>query len=135
MKKNTAVIMMVIALVVGHGIGYFIGNSGMHSKNSEPVVMNSASSMHGSMASMMVNLEGKTGDEFDKAFLSEMIMHHEGAVVMAEAALKNAKHQEIKSLAQAIIQAQNKEIADMQLWQKNWYGIETTVNSNENVQP
>ena len=77
--------------------------------------------MAGMMKGMMMGLEGKTGDEFDKAFLSEMIMHHEGAVEMAQAALANAKHQEIKDLAKNIISAQNKEIADMQKWSTDWY--------------
>lgn len=77
--------------------------------------------MDGAMKGMMMGLDGKTGDAFDQAFLTEMIMHHEGAVMMAEAALKDAKHQEIKDLANAIIAAQNKEIADMKAWNKSWY--------------
>jgi uncharacterized protein (DUF305 family) len=78
-------------------------------------------SMSEMMDSMNAELKGKTGDAFDQAFLSEMIVHHQGAVGMAEAALTNAKHPEIKQLAQEIITAQNKEIAEMQQWQKNWY--------------
>lgn len=83
--------------------------------------MMGGSMMQGSMDGMMAQLDGKTGDAFDQAFLSEMIMHHEGAVGMAEAALKNAKHQEIKDLSQEIITAQNAEIKQMQDWQKSWY--------------
>lgn len=77
--------------------------------------------MHGSMQGMMQGLNNKTGDEFDKAFLSEMILHHEGAIDMANAALKNAKHQEIKDLSNAIISAQTTEINKMKEWQKTWY--------------
>jgi uncharacterized protein (DUF305 family) len=77
--------------------------------------------MHGAMGDMMMGLEGKTGDEFDKAFLSEMIIHHEGAVDMAEAALKNAKHPEIKQMALAIISAQTSEIQQMKGWLNSWY--------------
>lgn len=83
---------------------------------------------HGSMGmqvemdGMMQALDGKTGDAFDEAFLKEMVVHHQGAVAMAEAALKSAKHQEIKDLAQAIISAQNSEIREMQNWQASWYG-------------
>lgn len=79
-------------------------------------------SMQSEMDGMMAALDGKTGDEFDKAFLSEMIMHHEGAVDMAEAALENAKHDEIKTMANAIISAQTTEIKQMQDWQNTWYG-------------
>lgn len=78
-------------------------------------------SMHAEMNSMNTALEGKTGDAFDQAFLSGMIVHHQGAVAMAQAALKNAKHQEIKDLAQKIITTQTAEIAQMQSWQKMWY--------------
>lgn len=75
------------------------------------------------MESMNAQLKGKSGDAFDQAFLAEMIVHHQGAVEMAEQALSNAGHQEIKDLANAIISAQNKEIAQMKSWQKSWYGI------------
>lgn len=114
-----------IALVIGAGGGYLIGNS---PKNQH--MMQDGTQMHGGMHSgmqsemdgMMAGLEGKTGDEFDRAFLAEMIMHHEGAVDMAEAALQNAKHEEIKQMANAIISAQTTEINQMKDWQKAWYG-------------
>lgn len=77
--------------------------------------------MQGSMDEMMEGLRGKTGDQFDQAFLSEMIMHHQGAVKMAEAALTGAKHQEIRDMAQDIISAQTGEIDQMRMWQKSWY--------------
>jgi uncharacterized protein (DUF305 family) len=73
------------------------------------------------MASMNAGLQGKTGDAFDQEFLAEMIVHHQGAIDMAKLALSNAKHQEIKDLAQAIISAQTKEIGEMKQWQKSWY--------------
>lgn len=79
------------------------------------------SAMHGAMTNMMAGLRDKKGDEFDQAFLSEMIVHHEGAVDMAEAALGSAKHEEIKTLSREIIKAQTKEINQMKSWQKTWY--------------
>ena len=77
------------------------------------------------MASMMhdmnASLTGKTGDAFDKAFLSEMIVHHQGAVEMAQQVLKNSKRPELIKLANDIIKAQNGEIRMMQDWQKTWF--------------
>jgi len=73
-----------------------------------------------SMQDMMTGLQGKTGDDFDKTFISEMIMHHQGAIDMAKLAQQDAKHDEIKSLANNIIAAQTKEIMGMQGWQKAW---------------
>lgn len=76
---------------------------------------------HGlSMDEMHLQLQGKTGDAFDRAFLDMMIPHHQGAVDMAELAQKHAKHQEIKTLANNIVISQLKEISDMYQWQKAW---------------
>jgi uncharacterized protein (DUF305 family) len=73
-----------------------------------------------SMDSMVGELKGKTGDDFDKAFVNLMIEHHQGAIDMANEAKVNAKHQEIKDLADNIISAQTKEIEMMHQWQKTW---------------
>ncbi len=79
----------------------------------------------GSMASMMhdmnTTLKGKTGDTFDKAFLAEMIVHHQGAVDMAKLVLTSSKRPELIKLANDIISAQNSEIRMMQDWQKAWF--------------
>ena len=72
------------------------------------------------MTSMARSLEGKTGDDFDKAFVSGMIAHHQDAIDMARMADKQAKHQEIKDLSRAIIETQQKEIYDMRQWQADW---------------
>ncbi len=75
------------------------------------------------MSEMSSSLEGKAGDEFDKAFIAGMIEHHEGAVEMAELAKDNAKHDEIKQMSDDIIKAQTDEINRMKQWQTNWgYG-------------
>jgi uncharacterized protein (DUF305 family) len=73
-----------------------------------------------SMDDMMEELEGKTGDDFDKAFIEMMIPHHEGAIEMALAAKQSAGHQEIKDMADDIISAQQNEIDMMKGWQREW---------------
>jgi uncharacterized protein (DUF305 family) len=89
-------------------------------KSAKDTMMNhDAHSMDAMMDDMMRALDGKTGAEFDAIFLREMIIHHEGAVEMAKAALVHAEDQRIKDLATAIITAQEKEIADMQSWQQS----------------
>lgn len=72
------------------------------------------------MSMMTDDLKNKTGDDFDEAFITSMIMHHEGAIDMAKLAEKNAKHDEIKQLANDILSAQSKEIDMMQTWQTDW---------------
>jgi uncharacterized protein (DUF305 family) len=70
------------------------------------------------------------GDEFDKAFIREMIIHHQGAIDMAKLIETNAKHEELKNLAQDIITTQSKEIDMMQTWQADW-GYNTTHPTSE----
>jgi uncharacterized protein (DUF305 family) len=60
------------------------------------------------------------GEEFDRMFLAGMIAHHEGAIDMANMVPAQAKHAELKALAQEIIKAQDKEIIDMTNWQQQW---------------
>lgn len=69
-------------------------------------------------------LDQLTGDDFDKAFLQQMSMHHAMAVMMARPAVANASHQELKDLARLIIDDQTKEIAQMRGWAKDWYDLE-----------
>lgn len=128
MTTNTA-LAIIIALVVGAGAGYLVAPGNMvppkdaHMMPDGSMMHGEASSgMHGAMDDMMAGLSGKTGDEFDQAFLTEMIVHHEGAVEMAESALQNAKHVEIKTMANAIISAQTEEISQMKEWLRVWYG-------------
>ena len=76
--------------------------------------------MGSSMEDMVDSLDGKTGDEFDKTFIEEMIVHHQGAIDMAQLAQENAGHDEIKSMAEDIISAQSNEIEMMRKWQQDW---------------
>lgn len=125
--QHNAIGIAVLALLVGAGAGYLFNDAarptpGTHEMENGSMMSNDGMDMSGAMDDMMAGLEGKTGDEFDKAFLSEMITHHQGAVDMAKAALANAKHEEIKTMANAILSAQTAEIQQMQEWQKSWYG-------------
>lgn len=73
-----------------------------------------------SMSQMTAELESKSGDDYDKAFIAYMIEHHQAAVDMAKLSASHAKHQEIKDLSLAIITAQEKEISEMKQWQSEW---------------
>ncbi|NMF67355.1 DUF305 domain-containing protein [Brasilonema octagenarum] len=64
---------------------------------------------------------GSADANYDLRFIDAMTPHHEGAVVMAKVALQKSKRPEIKKLAQEIIKAQNKEIAELKQWRTAWY--------------
>lgn len=72
------------------------------------------------MTEMMDALRGLEGEQYDREFLKQMIIHHQQAIDMARYADKNAKHQELKDLAKNIIAAQETEIAQMRQWQQEW---------------
>lgn len=93
---------------------------GYPSTSAENMQDHSAMGMMDDMAGMNAELEGKTGDEFDKAFIEQMILHHQSAIDMAAPAETNASHQKVKSLAQGIILAQTAEIEQMKQWQGDW---------------
>lgn len=72
------------------------------------------------MSEMTSQLKGKKGDDFDALFIAHMIDHHQAAVDMAKLSPTNARHDELKKLSADIIAAQEKEIAQMKQWQKDW---------------
>lgn len=62
----------------------------------------------------------------DQQFIDMMVPHHQSAVAMAKLARERAEHTEIKQLAEAIIRAQDEEIARMKGWRKAWFGSDQT---------
>jgi uncharacterized protein (DUF305 family) len=75
---------------------------------------------HGNMTDGSMSL-GPKDESFDLRFIDAMIPHHEGAVVMAKEALEKSSRSEIRALAEAIIAAQEQEIAEMKEWRSAWY--------------
>jgi len=65
-------------------------------------------------ADQVNRLRGLKGVEGDGLFLSLMIPHHRGGVTMAKAILERSQRPEVCALAEAIVNAQESEIAMMQ---------------------
>lgn len=124
--KNQSVLFGIIGLLAGILIAGATAVLAVNNNTGMMQMMGMNTSMTQQQAnghdemSMNKQLEGLSGDAFDKAYLEMMISHHEGAIDMAKLAPTRAKHDEIKTLSEAIITAQNKEISDMKQWQTNW---------------
>ena len=73
----------------------------------------------GGMARQMVIEKGKYSD---KAFIDAMVPHHQGAIAMAEVALKNAEHEEIIQLSRNIISSQQAEIEELKSIKQGEFG-------------
>lgn len=72
---------------------------------------------HGSDGMMsddeMASLESTSGTEATRLFLEGMIAHHEGAIEMAKFEIQAGENNDALALAQAIVDSQSDEIAEM----------------------
>jgi uncharacterized protein (DUF305 family) len=64
-------------------------------------------------------MQGMMKKDPDVAFVCGMIAHHQGAIEMANVELKYGANAWAKEMAQKVIDAQTKEIADMTDWLKD----------------
>nr|WP_245528944.1 DUF305 domain-containing protein [Beutenbergia cavernae] len=74
---------------------------------------------HGPMDGMMSEedmqaLESAQGAEAERLFLEQMIVHHEGAIEMAETQLEDGLHEPVHRMAQDIVDTQQAEISTME---------------------
>ena len=75
-------------------------------------------------APMMRALPDATPDEADRAFIEDMVVHHEGAIDMSKRFLtgKFEKRPQTEALAREIIDAQTDEVDTLRGWLRSWYG-------------
>lgn len=115
--KSKIVITFIVGIILGGVITFIMMSYTVKQVNHE--MMNT--SMHDDMSAMNAKLIGKNGDELNKAFLEEMIVHHQGAVEMAKILKSGTNKSELSEFADKIINAQDPEINQMQKWLNNWY--------------
>jgi uncharacterized protein (DUF305 family) len=63
---------------------------------------------------------------FDRRFIDMMVPHHEAAIAMAEIARTRATHDELRALADEIIDAQAAEVEQLRAWRTSWFGSPDT---------
>jgi uncharacterized protein (DUF305 family) len=61
--------------------------------------------------------------DFEVDFMTDMIDHHAMAVMMAEACVEKAVHEDLTSMCESIVQTQSQEVMQMQSWLADWYGV------------
>ncbi len=81
-------------------------------KESERTYLNSYNKMIASHQDMAHETE--TASDVESAYIEGMVIHHQMAVDMAEAILKTTLHDEIKDMAEDIIEMQREEISQME---------------------
>lgn len=75
---------------------------------------------------MMRELSQLEGDELDQAFLEDMVMHHQTAVMMSQMLLHHSlvEHDAVQPFAEEIVSTQRQEIHQMQTWLQEWFGVD-----------
>lgn len=118
MKKIPIIIVIVAGLTVLIGIVASFDNTQISDKQvTQPTTERDATN------EMYANIRG---DEFDKAYLADMIAHHQGALNMASYARSETAREQIKILSETILSSQTKEVQQMLDWQKTWGYIDGT---------
>jgi uncharacterized protein (DUF305 family) len=67
---------------------------------------------------MMTGMDMKMSGDPDQDFVMMMIPHHQGAIDMAKVELQYGKDPKLRAMAEAIVKAQEEEIAEMKAWQQ-----------------
>lgn len=117
----------LIGLLLGLGGGYYFASAKQqptvieeeHAMMDETVHRDGA--MQHAMDEMSLELRGKEGEEYEKAFLDGMIVHHLGAIEMAKELLTHTERPELVAMANAIIEVQSDEIEMMKVWRDEWF--------------
>lgn len=96
--------LIIIALVLGMGIGYFFTPQyrlAMYENETMDL--------------------GQADRWLDLRYLNSMIAHHRGAMLLAEQALSQSQRPEIKTLANDILAGEPQAIAELYAWKQDWY--------------
>ena len=129
--NNQSTLYTIIGVLAGVLVGIFVssyavnnnmtGMMRMMGNNFNTKDYQGVMGMGSSMDEMMESMNGKTGNELDQAFLSAMMVHHQGAIEMAGKVKEGTKRKELIKMADDIINAQTSEIEMMRQWQNEWY--------------
>lgn len=135
-NKNQVIVVGLLALIVGLLLGYFFGlntmpqrgflsNESMYQEMEghmyEDEIINNDGAMQHAMDEMMLGFRGLEGEEYEEMFLRGMIVHHIGAINMAEELLEQTDRLELIELANNIISSQSSEVEMMRGWLEEWF--------------
>jgi uncharacterized protein (DUF305 family) len=115
MSKYLAISLVIVALILGIGIGFYA---------SPNFLLYSDSKTHSTDL-------GKADKYVDLRYINAMIAHHRGAMLMAEQAKNESKRTEIVNLANDILTNEPKLIDELYKWKKDMYGDTSIVKDPE----
>jgi uncharacterized protein (DUF305 family) len=116
-QRSSAVGALLIAigwtwLVSGHAAAQHLQQHAPHGAHSDPAIAAYIAASERMHQDMTIEFTGDPDIDFARA----MIPHHQGAIDMARALLEHGEDPEMRALAEAIIAAQEREIAFLRSW-------------------
>jgi uncharacterized protein (DUF305 family) len=135
-NKNQTIIIGLLSLIVGLLFGYFFGTNTMNPRQYlggesmygemeeymyEDKIISEDGAMIHAMDEMMLGFRGLNGEAYEEMFLRGMIVHHIGAISMAEELLEQTERPELIGLANDIIKSQSSEVEMMKDWLGGWF--------------
>ena len=116
-------IIFVLAISIAAACADKTTNTAVETSSHANASQSANHSGHNSMDhSSMTSSPGASSAPVELQFLDTMIVHHRGAVDMAKLSASRAEHTEIKTLSDAIIRDQQREIDLMSGLRKKWFG-------------
>jgi uncharacterized protein (DUF305 family) len=118
-KLRNTIMAGAMATAVGFGVAWGQSNNpSSHSGMSMPATASGASMAYmDAMKAMMQKMDSMpmTGDT-SIDFAQMMIPHHQSAIDMAQAYLKDGQDPELRKLSEEIVSSQQKEIRTLETW-------------------
>lgn len=87
------------------------------------------------MNSAMADLEALEGEDFEVAYVNQIIPHHQGALEMAQAVVDRAPNPEVREAAARIIEDQEREIGELTAFLRDTYGQEPNPDERMAMDP
>ena len=121
--KKRIMIATAIALTIGVGVYAFHQIDYFQASDTEEKTV----ALEDKEADEQLPSQTKVSSTSEQTFIVVMIPHHEEAVASAKDVLaRGATTEEMRTLLEAVIEVQQKEITDMKVWHRSWYGTPYT---------
>lgn len=120
-RTSSIIAVIIIGIIIAGAItAYFVTRSNTNTMTTPGHDMSKMDRPSSGESATYKKYAALKGEAYDKAFLADMIVHHDGALNMAEMANGAATNQNIKELAANINATQGREIARMNELQEKW---------------
>ena len=125
---NKRIVIGIVGITVFVGTAYYLVASNSPKQIGQTMTYEETAPENTSTEEGAHSIQATNNAAAERAFIEHMIPHHQEAVDTSKQVVALGSNAEAKKVAQDIITAQEKEIADMKSWYTSWYGKEYVAN-------